>query len=92
MISPHPSYPPLEMAHFGVKVLTNNYANKDLSKLHGNITSLENISPDVIAHTLSELSRKFEEGVLPPCDNRGMINYLNDQHQFPFLNLLLHFF
>lgn len=91
MISPHPSYPPLEMAHFGVKVLTNNYANKDLSKFHGNITSLENIAPDVIASTLSELCRKFEGNTETPCAIEGVTSYLNDQLQFPFLGLLLRF-
>lgn len=33
MSSPHPSYPPLEMSVFGIKVITNNYSNKDLSSL-----------------------------------------------------------
>src|SRR5690606_30111304 len=37
MCSPHPSYPPLEMAHFGMKVITNRFANKDLASHHGNI-------------------------------------------------------
>ena len=30
MVSPHPSYPPLEMAHSGLLTLTNSYANKNL--------------------------------------------------------------
>ncbi|MEX0385332.1 rhamnosyltransferase WsaF family glycosyltransferase [Spiribacter pallidus] len=29
MVSPHPSYPPLEMAAAGLQVVTNRYANKD---------------------------------------------------------------
>jgi O-antigen biosynthesis protein len=60
MVSPHPSYPPLEMAHFGMLVLTNHYANKDLSSWHDNITSLENYSPDVLASKLGELCLSFE--------------------------------
>ena len=50
MASPHPSYPPLEMANFGVVTVTNTYANKDLSRSHENIISL----PDIEAKTLSD--------------------------------------
>ena len=32
MVSPHPSYPPLEMAEAGVLAITNNYGSKDLSR------------------------------------------------------------
>ena len=34
MVSPHPSYPPLEMAHLGMLVLTNGFGAKDLSTWH----------------------------------------------------------
>lgn len=40
MVSPHPSYPPLEMAKFGVQVITNGYDQKDLSIYSDNINSL----------------------------------------------------
>ena len=40
MISPHPSYPPLEMAAAGVLVLANNYASKNPAVFHDNITTL----------------------------------------------------
>ena len=56
MISPHPSYPPLEMAAFGLKVLTNGYGAKDLSKVNPGITSLSNLSPQTIASTLAKLA------------------------------------
>lgn len=88
MISPHPSYPPLEMAHFGLKVVTNNYANKDLSKLNRNITSIDDISPDKIANELSRLCRMENKCV--NLSNEGFAYYLSEDHQFPFLNLLLH--
>ncbi len=39
MVSPHPSYPPLEMASAGMLVLANTYGAKDLSQLHENIVS-----------------------------------------------------
>ena len=50
MVSPHPSYPPLEMAAAGLLVLSNTYANKDLSKLHENIRSFESFDLDVVAN------------------------------------------
>jgi GT2 family glycosyltransferase len=37
MLSPHPSYPPLEVTAAGALCITNNYENKDLSKLSPNI-------------------------------------------------------
>ena len=55
MVSPHPSYPPLEMSTFGVKVITNTYDNKDLSDFNDNISSLTNCSADEIASKLFEL-------------------------------------
>lgn len=60
MASPHPSYPPLEMAHFGLRVVTNGYANKDLSLSHSNISSVSEITPEVIADALADACRAFE--------------------------------
>ena len=54
MASPHPSYPPLEMAHFGIRTISNAYACKDLTKRHENITSLADILPRTLAMTLAE--------------------------------------
>ena len=59
MCSPHPSYPPLEMAHFGVRTITNRYAQKDLSKAHDNIISMEDIAPVTIADALAQACREF---------------------------------
>ena len=47
MVSPHPSYPPLEMAHLGMLVLTNGFGAKDLSSWHDNIRSVTDISARV---------------------------------------------
>jgi hypothetical protein len=60
MASPHPSYPPLEMAHFGVKTLTNRYFCKDLRTAHDNIVSLPDISPVTIAESLAAACGQFE--------------------------------
>ena len=60
MISPHPSYPPLEMAAFGVHVVTNQFANKDLSKVSSFLTSVTHPDPDKLANQLLELSSAFD--------------------------------
>ncbi|RVU15597.1 rhamnan synthesis F family protein [Methylobacterium oryzihabitans] len=56
MVSPHPSYPPLEMAAAGMLVLTNAYANKDLSALHGNIRSFASFDPRQVADRLRAMA------------------------------------
>jgi len=60
MVSPHPSYPPLEMAAFGMRVVTNRFANKDLSQFTPNIRSVPSLTPDGIAATLSACCAEFE--------------------------------
>lgn len=55
MVSPHPSYPPLEMATFGIKTITNEYHNKDLGSFNDNIISLKNCSPRAISQQLVQL-------------------------------------
>ncbi len=73
MISPHPSYPPLEMAAFGIKVITNCFANKDLSSFSPNIISLESVSTFALAQKVSQLIRG-EEG---KCMEKSNV-YLED--------------
>ena len=71
MVSPHPSYPPLEMSTFGLKTITNQYGNKNLTDFNPNIISLEVCSQEIIAATLNRL-----------CDNfnaNGKI-YINDNY------------
>lgn len=55
MVSPHPSYPPLEMASFGLQVITNTYELKDLSDSHTNIHCLQEVSPKTISSLLDKL-------------------------------------
>jgi hypothetical protein len=59
MSSPHPSYPPLEMAHFGIRTITNNYACKDLTRRHENIVTLPDILPATLAATLQSVLEDF---------------------------------
>jgi len=60
MSSPHPSYPPLEMAHFGIITITNRYANKDLNSAHDNVISIGDIRPEAIAEAIAAACKKFE--------------------------------
>jgi O-antigen biosynthesis protein len=90
MVSPHPSFPPIEMAHFGLWTITNRFANKDLSLLHDNFVSLEDARPDSIADHLIMLCRRFEAD--PASGYRGasrMPHYLDDTPTFPFVGDLV---
>jgi hypothetical protein len=58
MLSPHPSYPPLEMAFAGLRTITNAFEGKDLSKRSGNIISVACVTPNTIAEALSRAVRE----------------------------------
>lgn len=53
MASPHPSYPPLEMSHFGLQTVTNSYPCKDLSGFHPNIRSIPSIAQKPLAEAIA---------------------------------------
>ena len=59
MVSPHPSYPPLEMATFGVRTITNCFANKDLSSFSPDMISLNSSSPFEVSARLTELCSTY---------------------------------
>lgn len=54
MVSPHPSYPPLEMAAFGMRVITNRFAEKDLSEWTPAIRSIEPLAPETLSKAIEE--------------------------------------
>jgi len=60
MISPHPSYPPLEMSTFGVKTITNTFLSKDLTQFNENIISLKSYTPDDICNCLISICSSYE--------------------------------
>jgi hypothetical protein len=60
MSSPHPSYPPLEMAHFGLWTVTNDYTSKDMGRSHTNIIATRDIAPESVADALAKACRNFE--------------------------------
>lgn len=68
MASPHPSYPPLEMVHFGLRTVTNSYTCKDLGSYHPNMLSLPAISAAALAEGIGEACKRASE---PPSDHRN---------------------
>lgn len=88
MLSPHPSYPPLEMAEFGAWVVTNTFENKNLSSLARNIISVEELSPVEIAERLAWCCDQYQPGktavvhALPPVFNAA-------DEEFPFTRELV---
>lgn len=67
MVSPHPSYPPLEMASAGIQTVTNSHANKDLSRRASNIISVDMITPMAVAEALEAARTRlvFDQEVGP---------------------------
>lgn len=78
MVSPHPSYPPLEMATYGVKVITNVYENKDLKVFSDSIVSLKDVSALNIALEL----KKICDGYSSEVDVTVNEAYCNNQNEF----------
>ena len=60
MVSPHPSYPPLEMAHFGARVLTNGYTGKVPGSRHDNLIALPGMRPEEVATAIEAEIKLFE--------------------------------
>lgn len=85
MVSPHPSYPPLEMAAFGVQVVTNCYGAKDLSGFSKNMHSLKRATPQAIADALTQICAGYQSQV--PCGAvaEDRMSYLEGGQAFPFL-------
>lgn len=78
MVSPHPSYPPLEMSTFGIKTITNTYANKNLKLFNENIISLSNCSADAIAKEMVILCNNFKSDTKPILD----YSYIDSKNVF----------
>ena len=89
MSSPHPSYPPLEMAHFGLWTVTNSYTNKDLTQSHENIISIDNIAPDTIADALALACRNFESDPERGWHGKSLRPSFLDTRPFEFLDQLV---
>lgn len=86
MVSPHPSYPPLEMAAFGVHVITNAYGVKDLGKFSNCIESLPVLTPAHAAGSLSRIAHGYRAEV--GCGDVPAW-YLECDDPFPFMRDLV---
>lgn len=86
MLSPHPSYPPLEMAMFGVKVITNTYANKNLTTLVSNISCPETLDPEDVSKEIKKVCGDYSER--QSFDDKNEI-FSKDANEFPFINELV---
>lgn len=89
MSSPHPSYPPLEMANFGLWTVTNSYTNKDLTRSHQNIISIDNIAPDTIADALAQACRNFESDPESGWRGKSLRPSFLETKPFEFLDQLV---
>lgn len=52
MVSPHPSYPPLEMAEAGMTTIVNAYAGKDLRRRFDDVVSLDRPTAEAVADAI----------------------------------------
>jgi hypothetical protein len=89
MVSPHPSYPPLDMAHLGLRVVTNRFEPKDLSTWHENIASVESVTAHGIAEALAAQAAAFDAD--PGAGDRARPlrpDYLAEGPPFPFADIL----
>ena len=86
MSSPHPSYPPLEMAHFGIRTITNRYAKKDLGKAHDNIISIDDVAPQTIADALALACREFNSDPAAGWRAKSRLALFLEPGAFPFLD------
>jgi O-antigen biosynthesis protein len=87
MVSPHPSYPPLEMAEFSVRVITNAFGGKDLSLRSPYITSLAEVTPARLADALTQLCQKCE-ATMPEKSPKGTGAFLGGPDEFSFIDEL----
>ena len=85
MVSPHPSYPPLEMSVFYVQVITNSYGNKNISGFSENIVSVENVNPLQIARELKIICERYHTVVSHKPVNK---EYTDTKEPFGFIKEL----
>lgn len=65
MLAPHPSYPPLEMAYNGLRVVTNDFETRRMAGIHPNIAAAPEADPEAIADLLAAGIAAAEAG--PPA-------------------------
>jgi O-antigen biosynthesis protein len=94
MLSPHPSYPPLEMAQAGLVTITNSCFGKDLTDVSDNIVSLDLVDENTICKAISDAMARIVSGdfiapkpvYLGSSHSKAVINY-DPKHLFQELGL-----
>lgn len=61
MASPHPSYPPLEMAHFGALTVCNDFPHKEMASWHENMMPVSALDAERIAAQLIDACARFDK-------------------------------
>lgn len=95
MLSPHPSYPPLEMASNGCITITNNYNSKQMELRSPNIISMDSVTPsalceciqkahEIVLANLVDYSGKIEQ----PNINTSIVDYKMICEELRFTNLI----
>ena len=79
MCSPHPSYPPLEMASFGVVTITNQFIDKDLQSFSPNIVSLGTLTFETLCEALYEATQRADQDT---GETSAMDSFLHQDDQF----------
>lgn len=81
MCSPHPSYPPLEMAAFGIRTITNSFGPKNLGDIP-NIISLDSVSIEKLADTIWQAMQDHNNKPSTAVWPSRYFQYLNPQADF----------
>ena len=71
MLSPHPSYPPLEMAEAGLMVITNDYADRHMTDRF-DLTALPYLTPDLLVTALEGCVARYCSGAYPSDTPRAI--------------------
>ena len=83
MISPHPSYPPLEMAEAGLRTVTNSFDGKDLSRRFDNIISFDRCDPAALADAIETAVADMEPHIsMITGRRRPKAQLLESAHRF----------
>ena len=69
MVSPHPSYPPLEMAQAGVVTITNSFENKDLSSYSDTILNIDSFESEALADAIELAVDRARKGDVPRANS-----------------------
>lgn len=83
MASPHPGYTALEMAHFGLRTITNGYPCKDLADYHPGLAVLGSIGEETLG---AAIARACDDAATPsaPYGNPAFLR----AEAYPFLDEL----